>query len=70
MADAEVTEVLAFIRRKTCKAFKRTLLAIMVNKKVVDATVSCQEEITKIVDKGDGKADAAAEPAADAEPAA
>merc|ERR1711875_206840 len=68
MADAEVTKVLAFIRKKPCKAFKRTLLAIMVNKKVVDATVSCQEEMTKVVDKDDGKADAAAEPAA--EPAA
>jgi len=68
MADAEVTEVLAFIRRKKCASFKRTLLAIMVNKKVVDATVSCQEEMTKVVDKDDGKADAAAEPAA--EPAA
>jgi len=74
MADAEVTKVLAFIRRKPCKAFKRTLLAIMVNKKVVDATVSCQEEMTKVVDKDDGKwidgkwIDAAAEPAA--EPAA
>merc|ERR1711875_167387 len=69
MADAEVTKVLAFIRKKPCKAFKRTLLAIMVNKKVVDATVSCQEEMTKVVDKDDGKADAAepaAEPAAEA----
>merc|ERR1711862_63087 len=72
MADAEVTEVLAFIRRKKCESFKRTLLAIMVNKKVVDATVSCQEEMTKIVKKDDDAADAAAEPAADAaaEPAA
>ena len=68
MADAEVTEVLAFIRRKKCESFKRTLLAIMVNKKVVDATVSCQEEMTKIVKKDDDAADAAAEPAA--EPAA
>ena len=70
MADAEVTEVLAFIRRKKCESFKRTLLAIMVNKKVVDATVSCQEEMTKIVKKDDDAADAAAEPEAAAEPAA
>merc|ERR1712112_188907 len=70
MADAEVTEVLAFIRRKKCESFKRTLLAIMVNKKVVDATVSCQEEMTKIVKKDDDAADAAAEPAAEPEPAA
>merc|ERR1719312_81723 len=70
MADAEVTEVLAFIRRKKCESFKRTLLAIMVNKKVVDATVSCQEEMTKIVKKDDDAADAAAEPAAEPEAAA
>merc|ERR1712112_608679 len=70
MADAEVTEVLAFIRRKKCTSFKRTLLAMMVNKKVVDATVSCQEEMTKIVKKDDDAADAAAEPEAAAEPAA
>merc|ERR1712002_554545 len=68
MADAEITEILAFLRRKKCEGFKRTLLAIMVNKKVVDATVPCQEEMTKIVDKDDGAADAAAEPAAEAEP--
>ena len=37
----------------------------MMNKKVVDAAVTCQEEMTKVVDKDDG----AAEPAAEAEPA-
>merc|ERR1719312_1751328 len=56
MADAEVTEVLAFIRRKKCASFKRTLLAIMVNKKDDDAA--------------DAAAEPAAEPEAAAEPAA
>merc|ERR1711982_23338 len=68
MADAEVTEVLTVLRTRTCKNFKRTSLGLMVNKKVVDATSSCQDEMTKVVDKDDGAADAAADPAA--EPAA
>merc|ERR1711875_59477 len=68
MADAEVTEVLTVLRTRTCKSFKRTSLGLMVNKKVVDATATCQDEMTKVVDKDDGAADAAAEPAA--EPAA
>merc|ERR1712243_494013 len=66
MADADVTEVLTLLRERNCKKFKRTLLAIMVNKKVVDAATTCQEEMVKIVDKDDGAADAAAEPAAEA----
>merc|ERR1711862_172436 len=66
MADAEVTEVLTVLRTRTCKKFKRTTLGMMVNKKVVDATSSCQDEMTKVVDKDDGAADAAAEPAAKA----
>merc|ERR1712002_609591 len=72
MADADVTEVLTSLRERNCKKFKRTLLALMVNKKVVDAATTCQEEMVKIVDKDDGAADAAAEPAAEAaaEPAA
>merc|ERR1711955_127135 len=35
MADADVTEVLTLLRERNCKKFKRTLLALMVNKKVV-----------------------------------
>merc|ERR1712002_468247 len=66
MADADVTEVLTLLRERNCKKFKRTLLALMVNKKVVDAATTCQEEMVKIVDKDDGAADAAAEPAAEA----
>merc|ERR1711862_1044045 len=66
MADAEVTEVLTVLRTRTCKNFKRTSLGLMVNKKVVNATATCQEDMTKIVDKDDGAADAAAEPAAEA----
>merc|ERR1711942_432068 len=66
MADAEVTEVLTVLRTRTCKNFKRTTLGMMVNKKVVDATSTCQDEMTKVVDKDDGAADAAAEPAAEA----
>merc|ERR1712002_282174 len=65
-ADADVTEVLTSLRERNCKKFKRTLLALMVNKKVVDAATTCQEEMVKIVDKDDGAADAAAEPAAEA----
>merc|ERR1711982_299575 len=68
MVDAEVTEVLTVLRTRTCKKFKRTSLGLMVNKKVVDATATCQDEMVKIVDKDDGAAYAAAEPAA--EPAA
>merc|ERR1711942_598640 len=66
MADAEVTEVLTVLRTRTCKQFKRTSLGLMVNKKVVDATSSCQDEMVKVVDKDDGAADAAAEPVAEA----
>ena len=66
MADAEVTEVLTVLRTRTCKNFKRTTLGLMVNKKVVDATATCQDEMVKVVDKDDGAADAAAEPAAEA----
>merc|ERR1711942_370502 len=66
MADAEVTEVLTVLRTRTCKNFKRTSLGMMVNKKVVDATSSCQDEMVKVVDKDDGAADAAAEPVAEA----
>ena len=65
MADAGLTEVFSLLRTRTCKAFKRTILGIMMNKKVGDAAVTCQEEMTKVVDKDDG----AAEPAAEAEPA-
>ena len=50
MADAGLTEVFSLLRTRTCKAFKRTILGIMMNKKVVDAAVTCQEEMTKVVD--------------------
>merc|ERR1712002_1327322 len=66
MADAEVTETLAVLRTRGCKKFKRSLLGLMVNKKIVEATATCQDEMVKIVDKDDGAADAAAEPAAEA----
>merc|ERR1719289_334426 len=74
LADAEVTAVLTTLRTRKCKNFKRTTLGMMMNKKVVDATVSCQDDMTKIIGKEDDApaADAAAEPAAEAaaEPAA
>merc|ERR1719184_202811 len=44
LADAEVTAVLTTLRTRKCKQFKRTTLGMMMNKKVVDATVSCQDD--------------------------
>merc|ERR1719153_587619 len=61
MADAEVTAVLTTLRTRTCKDLKRTTLGMMMNKKVVDATTTCQDDMTKIIGGDDAPA---AEPAA------